>query len=204
MESLLLKVVSYTVFLSKLWFVIGYQCRSLLDLQPDVVHQPIIGPALRVGGHLFAWQGPPPSSSTTLPLSSKLAAQSRATRSESYLNLTSMAQLTSTASLSDLPSPVASQLQLEFQENCVFQLPIQLRVNFEAKPDEMTTSVLEMENCGTAAVYYSWQVSKHVHTHMLILILFMFFACMSLHVSVDAKVQPTRNNPGWKHKEVLF
>ena len=140
-------------------------CRSLLDLQPDVGHQPIIGPALRVGGHLITWKGPPPSSSAALPPSSKLALQGRATQSESALNLTSKAQLTSTASLMDLPSPVASQLQLEFQHKYVCQQPIELRVNCDGKPNEMTSSFLEMENCGTAAVYYSWQVCTHnIHT----------------------------------------
>jgi hypothetical protein len=140
--------------------------RSLLELQPDVGHQPIIGPALRVGGHLLTWKGPPPSSSAALQPSSKLALQGRATQSESALNLTSKAQLTSTASLMDLPSPMASQLQQEFQHKYVYQQPIELRVNFQGKPNEMTSSFLEMENCGTAAVYYSWQVTTCTHKHV--------------------------------------
>ena len=133
-----------------------------MDLQPDVGHQPIIGPALRVGGHLFTWKGPPPTSSAALQSSSKLVLQSRATQSESALNLASKAELTSTASLMDLPSPVASQLQLQFQQKYVYQQPIELRVNFEGKPNDMTSSFLEMENCGTAAVYYSWQVYTYI------------------------------------------
>ena len=137
-------------------------CRSLLDLQPDIGHQPIIGPALRVGGHLLTWKGPPPSGNAPLQPSSKLALLGRATQSESALNVTSKAQLTSTASLMDLPSPVASQLQLQFQHKYVQQHPLELRVNFQGKPNEMTSSLLEMENCGTAAVYYSWQVYTYM------------------------------------------
>ena len=133
-----------------------------MDLGPDVGSQPIIGPALRVGGHLLKWLGPPPSSSTTIggdQLASKLSLQGRATQSESALNLASVAQLTSTASLMHLPSPVASQLQLHFQQEYLNKQPIQLRVNFEGKPNAVVSSFLEMENCGTAAVYFSWQVS---------------------------------------------
>ena len=132
--------------------------RSLLDQQPDVGHQPIIGPGLRVGGRLLKWEGPPPSSFGSVKPSSKLEVHGRATQSESALNLASKAQLTSTASLVDLPSPVASQLQLQFEERYMCQQPIELRVNFESKPNKTTTSFLEMENCGTAAVYFSWQV----------------------------------------------
>jgi len=36
--------------------------------------------------------------------------------------------------------------------------PVDLRVIFESAVGEMTTSHLEMENCGTTAIYYSWQV----------------------------------------------
>lgn len=140
---------------------VSFVCRSLLDLQPDVMHQPVIGPALRVGEHLLTWKGPPPSRSAALQPSSKLALHGRATQSESALKLTSKAQLTSTSSLMDLPSPIASQLQLEFQQKYVYQQPIELRVNFQGKPNEITASFLEMENCGTAAVYYSWQVTAH-------------------------------------------
>ena len=132
--------------------------RNVLDQQPDVGHPPIIGPALRVGGNLFDWKGPPPSQSVAAQPLSKLAVQGRATQSESALNLTAEAQLTSTASLADLPSPVASQLQLQFQQEYIHKQPTELRVNFEGKPKKMTTSYLEMENCGTTAVYYSWQV----------------------------------------------
>lgn len=144
-----------------------------MDLQPDVGHQPIVGPALRVSGHLLTWKGPPPSSSAALQPSSKLALQGRGTQSESALNLTSKAQLTSAASLMDLPSPVASQLQLEFQKKYVYQQPIELRVNFDGKPNEMTSSFLEMENCGTAAVYYSWQVSTHNNIHVFVIFMYL-------------------------------
>ena len=36
--------------------------------------------------------------------------------------------------------------------------PLDVRVLFEARVGERTTSHLFMENCGTAAVYYAWQV----------------------------------------------
>lgn len=139
---------------------------SLLDLPGhDVDRQPIIGPALRVGGQLLKWLGPPPSTTAGGQPTSKLSLQGRATQSESALKLTSGAQLTSTASLMHLPSPVASQLQLQFQQEYINKQPVELRVNFEGKPNTVVSSFLEMENCGTAAVYFSWQVSTCIiHT----------------------------------------
>ena len=103
--------------------------------------------------------GAPPSGTTAAHPISKLSLQNRATQSDSALNLTFGAQLTSITSLVNLPSPVASQLQCQFQEEYIHKQPTELRVNFEGKPNKMASSFLEMENCGTAAVYYSWQVS---------------------------------------------
>ena len=36
--------------------------------------------------------------------------------------------------------------------------PLEFRVLLEAGLGEMTTSHLQLENCGTTAIYYSWQV----------------------------------------------
>ena len=36
--------------------------------------------------------------------------------------------------------------------------PVDLRVTFESGVEEEATTHLEMENCGTTAIYYSWKV----------------------------------------------
>ena len=36
--------------------------------------------------------------------------------------------------------------------------PVDLRVTFESGVEEAATTHLEMENCGTTAIYYSWKV----------------------------------------------
>lgn len=144
--------------------------------------------------------GPPPTGSVAVPPFSKLSLQGRATQSESALSLTCGAQLTSAASLTNLPSPVASQLQFQFQQEYVHKQPIELRVNFEGKPNNMATSFLEMENCGTAAVYYSWQVctcmcTVDVHVHCITNVI--------IHVVVT-KVQSSGNHPSWKYSKILL
>jgi len=91
--------------------------RSFLDLQPDTASLPIIGPALRIGGELLKWEGPPAGLN-----GSKVHSGRQEGRRGHDLE------------------------------------PVDLRVIFESAVGEMTTSHLEMENCGTTAIYYSWQV----------------------------------------------
>ena len=88
---------------------------SILDLQPDVTSRPIVGPALRVGGHMLKWEGPP----------------------------------------SEGEGHTAKEGEREWNPS---RQPLDIRVLFEAGVGEKATSHLLMENCGTAAVYYSWQV----------------------------------------------
>ena len=38
--------------------------------------------------------------------------------------------------------------------------PVDLRVTFESGVEDEVTSHLEMENCGTTAIYYSWKVCR--------------------------------------------
>ena len=78
-------------------------CSSVLDLLPVLLSEPVIGPAMRVGGRLLRWEGPPCSTSD------------------------------------------ASE-------------PLELRVVFESNTGDISTAHLDLENCGTAAVYYSWLV----------------------------------------------
>ena len=130
---------------------------SLLDFQPDSTFQPIIGPALKVGGHLLKWEGPPPKQP---PKNSSQAMHSRAVKSE--ITLTGgrkeieLEKKTSTASLKDFTQEQKKAVDFERR-----QKPLELRVTFESNTQEMSTSHLEMENCGTAAVYYSWQVCMY-------------------------------------------
>ncbi len=108
----------------------------------DVSSQPIIGPALLVNGQLLKWEGPPLSSGNELSALSKPAA----TQSESTLNKVQSHQ--STASLRDI-----DRTKVNFHNT-----PIEFRLNFDSDTGIKAVSNIELENCGTAAVYYNWQV----------------------------------------------
>ena len=49
-------------------------------------------------------------------------------------------------------------LQWEGPPTAKAQNPLEVRVLFESSVGERITSHLDMENCGTTAIYYSWQV----------------------------------------------
>ena len=120
--------------------------RSILDLHSDITLQPIIGPALLLNGQLLKWEGAPllrdePDWSKVFHM------PSRATQSETALKTIK-------------PRDSTSSLKEHHAKGVSFHSsPIDFRVTFESDTGAVTTSHLELENCGTAAVYYSWQVS---------------------------------------------
>ena len=117
--------------------------RSVMDLQAGISSQPIIGPALLVNGKLLHWDGPPlPAVPEKPPL-----APSRATQSESVLNVVRSQDSTS------------SLREVDAKRVTIHKTPIDFRVCLESETGVRVTSHVELENCGTAAVYYSWQVS---------------------------------------------
>ena len=56
--------------------------------------------------------------------------------------------------------------------------PVDLRVTFESGVEEEVTSHLEMENCGTTAIYYSWMV----HIHVIIMRSCMIYTIVYMYV----------------------
>lgn len=120
--------------------------RSILDLYVDVVQQPIIGPALLIDNQLLKWEGNPLMQACIgrepLPQRSSKATQS-------YTDIRDkVVPKESSTSLHEYSSKKAPL--------CLSQ--IDFRVLFESGRGVVTTSNVKLENCGTAAVYYSWQV----------------------------------------------
>ena len=120
--------------------------RGVMDLQAVISCQPIIGPALLVNGKLLTWDGPPlPAVPERLPQT-----PSRATQSESVLNVARSQDST------------RSLREVDAKRVTVHRNPIGFRVCLESETGVRVTSHVELENCGTAAVYYSWQVSPEL------------------------------------------
>ncbi len=109
----------------------------------DISSQPIIGPALLVNGQLLMWEGVPRHSVNDISAQSNPAV----TQSESALNRTQSQEST------------ISLRQIDRRKVNFLTTPIEFRLNFESDTGIKAVSNIELENCGTAAVYYSWQVS---------------------------------------------
>lgn len=80
---------------------------SILDVHPDVVTPPIIGPAMKLDQHLLKWAGEGGGSSVSLGNGG-----------------------------------------------------LSLRIIFDTGIQEPSLSHVNMENCGTVAIYYSWKVCR--------------------------------------------
>ncbi len=113
--------------------------RSILGLHADFTPQLIIGPALLVNGQLLRWDGPPLPTVKYEPLKG----YSRAVQSDGAL---------------ERVKPQYSSISLRDMDRSCHTISIDFRVNFKSNTGVMVTSNVELENCGSSAIYYSWQV----------------------------------------------
>lgn len=66
--------------------------------------------------------------------------------------------------------------------------PVDLRVTFESEVDEQVTSHLSMENIGTTAIYFSWEVCSctgiyiHMHTACIHTYMYMYIHVYSMYM----------------------
>ena len=117
----------------------------------------IEGPALKVSGLLLRWTGPPlppppPASSQLDPSPPSMIP--RDTRSDSCLRgirRLHVGDEKSSESMAKLHWPREGREGVE---------PMKCRVLLECEAGEIATSCLKMRNCGSTAVYYSWEVSN--------------------------------------------
>lgn len=121
---------------------LGAMCRVTLE-----------GPALKLADMLLQWAGSPHSPASAPPTLAPPSLK-RATRSDTSLRApppkVKLSEEKSCESMTRLPQPKVSK-EVE---------PINCRVLLEGEAGEIATSHLPMKNCGSTALYYSWEVSN--------------------------------------------